>query len=240
MTIRTNKMLAVRTDHYGPTAKLWFPCNEGTGNTITDIIAGVVISDEASIGHSDEPHAVNILNDTTGYTGTGISNLQIPKVGLCIAVFKANATTALSLVQLGGSSTPGIQLSAVSNMLTVAPSVLESNPPTTPANANEYVVHAIAWDTTTGYCYFDAAATKAGLAVTLENSSALTAGVSTALPVNFDDNVTISQLNPIDLYGIALFDFGTALPSDVLTGVQTMAKRWLYGEKTLYEPWASL
>lgn len=237
MTIRTNKMLAARTDHYGPSCKLWFPCNEGSGNTITDLIAGVVIPDAATAEHN-EPHAISLLT-AVGVTGTGISGLQIPAVGMALAVFKAHAITILSTITLGAASTTGILLGTASNSISTN-SNMESNAPVTAVNAGDYIIHAIAWDATHAYTYFDAAATKAAIAVTLEASGAMNAAVAAGLPRNFDNSVTISSVNPIDLFGLALFDFGTALPSDLLTGIQTMSANWLKGEKTLYAPWADL
>lgn len=237
MSIRTNKMLAARADHYGSTCKLWFPCTD-TGNNITDIIAGVVIPDAGTAEHN-EPHAISIITDANK-TGTGISGIQIPRVGMAIAVFKTHAVPAVSTVLLGASVTNnGILLGTASNALLVNGNT-EANAPVTAVIGSDYAAHAIAWDTTNAYCYFDAAATKEGIAVTLESSSAISAAVAAALPAAFTDMVSISAISPIDLFGVALFDFGSALPSDLLTGIQSMTANWFKGEKTLYKPWASL
>ena len=235
MSIRTNKMLTARSRVYGNPCKMFFPCNEGSGNTITDLIAGVAVSDATTATHS-VPHAISILS-ASGVTGTGITNLQIPKVGMVMSVLKAHAITALSYITLGNSANTGILMTSISNALAANGNVEANTPVTVPASG-DYVIHAVAWNATHGYCYFDAAATKAALAVTLEASSAITAGTTAALPRTFTDELTLSSVNKIDLFGIALFDFGTALPSDLLTGIQTMAANWLNGEKTLYAPWA--
>lgn len=237
MSILTNKMLSARTDHYGNSCKLWFPCDD-TGNSIVSRGGVVTIPDTATAEHN-EPHAISLISTAT-LAGTGIANIQIPEIGIAMAVFKAHAIPAVSSITLGGiSAENGILLGCLSNSLQVG-AVVEANAPVTAVSGSDYVIHAIAWDTANAYCYFDAAATIAGLSVTLEASSAINASLPPLLPANFTDKVTISNVSPIDLFGIVLFGFNTALPSDVLTGVRTMAANWLKGEKTLYQPWASL
>lgn len=90
MSILTPKMATARVAANHPAAlSYFFPCNEGSGNSITDIVSGLVVTDEASIEHT-EPHAVT-LYATGNIPGGTIPNLPAGKSYILLDVMKAGA-----------------------------------------------------------------------------------------------------------------------------------------------------
>lgn len=110
-----------------PSVKLWFPCNETSGTTLTDVVAGVVHNPSQS-GYSGSlaftvDNAVTVTNDasnTTPLQSGSFPELDLSKVILMAAVVRcADATKArIAIGAADGDADhdPAISLSMTTSM----------------------------------------------------------------------------------------------------------------------------
>ena len=231
----TSKMKTARSDHYGSNLKVWFPCDDTSGDTLTDRINSLVVNDFGSSVYA-EPHAVTF--DVTAETGTGIAAVQLPSQGVFFMIQKVVTSFALTSATLGkvdvGST--GVQLSGTGSTLKNSGGTVGGSVGGTAA-AGDIIAMAAAWDETNLYTYYGEDADLA-----LGDTDALTAGLIAALPENLTDSIGFNTSSlPSHVYGLALFDFSTnGLPSDLLAGLNWMKDAWTSGHKEIYSPWKSL
>ncbi len=238
MTILTNRMKSLRSDHYGSSLKLWMPGDDVSGDTLASRVGGVTVTDDATAEYT-EPHAVTIIS-SLGVAGSNIDSLQLPKKGLILAVVKGQATVALGTMTIGDeSSTPGVGFllgESSANFRTGIESPIQLTRATSAASG-DYISMALAWDASTITYYFGE--DKADMASA--DSGVITAAQTAELPAPFTDKFRISAVNPLGIFGIALFDFtNDGLPSDVLAGINWMQAEWHAGRKVIYDAWKDL
>lgn len=70
MSILTPKMTLARRENVPASCVMWFPCAEGSGNDIADVVGGIILTDNATAGH-DVPHAIEFVH--TGDIETGVA-----------------------------------------------------------------------------------------------------------------------------------------------------------------------
>lgn len=70
MSILTPKMALARKENVPASCVMWFPCAEGSGNDIADVVGGIILTDNATAGH-DVPHAIEFVH--TGDIETGVA-----------------------------------------------------------------------------------------------------------------------------------------------------------------------
>lgn len=236
MSLLTHRMKTARSDYYGANCQSWFPCEKGSGNLITDKITEATVSDTTAALYTTA-NAVTLLSTTSG-AAANLAKASLKKYGVALMEMKLTTIAALSSVTFGLSSDGnyGILLSASSCMLQVG-SIQKAGAPVASAGAvaGDTVVVAAAWDTINLYVYSG----KNGDA-TLELTSALPAGLSTALPRALSPNMSVQITTQAPLYGAALFGFTDGLPTDVLTQINWMRQRWLVGDKVLPASWKDL
>lgn len=225
----THKMKSARTDHYGETLKLWWHCSEGSGNTITDRIAGVVATDNATLEWT-VPHAAGITT-AAPLVGSGIAGKSLPRQGMAILVVKPRVVIALVNVYLGAIA--GTHINLTGNAVTIRTASGEIVSGLTGATSATQAVIAAVWDEDNLYTYYGADADA-----TLVDTDSLPAAVKAAIPEMFPDALTFSEN---EMYGCALFDFSNSgVPADILTGINWMKDHWLAGDKVIYPEWARL
>lgn len=234
MSIVTNKMKTARED-YGSNVKLWFPCNDGSGNIITDLVNGITISDATSATHN-EPHAVSILT-SANVSVPGLANIRVPKQGALMVMQKVSTSFALTTCILGNSaSSAQLVLSGASASMSSSGATYTATGSMagTVAATNVHCA-AMAWNTANLYTY-------EGIngAAALVDTDALGAGMIAALASGFNltPYATLNSAFKSDLYGILLLDFSNdGLPSDLLTGINWMRSKWVAGRKEIYPEW---
>lgn len=234
MSKLTHRMKTARSDYYGSNLTIWFPCNAGSGNSITDSIAGITQTDDGSTTYT-QAHAVG-FNATGNRATNNLGNIIIPKQGLYVGMAKVATSFALTQLILGNSSSgPGMSL-AGSALALIGLGASCSAAVSSSAAAGDTCIWAAAWDTNNIYSYEGKNA-----AATLQNTTALPAAVKTALGAKTKFDSALTFLDRSFTYGLALFDFSTGgLPSDLLTQVNWMRARWLVGDKVTPPGWKSL
>lgn len=61
MSILTPKMALARKENVPASCVAWFPCADGSGNDIADVVGGIILTDNATAGH-DTPHAIEFVH----------------------------------------------------------------------------------------------------------------------------------------------------------------------------------
>ena len=82
--------------------KVWFPCDEGDGQILTDVIGGVTETDSAGLATHDEPHAITFGKASAAPTS---GNYPALKENLLLVLSQKVVTTAAFMVLTLGDGT---------------------------------------------------------------------------------------------------------------------------------------
>jgi len=233
MSIITPKMKSARTDHYGDNLKLWMTGDDVSGDALTSRVGPVTVDDDGTAEYT-EAHAITIIR-SSGLTGTGIDGVNLPSTGMLMLVKKSQATMVLSTVSIGNDTT-GVGVLLAESVVTfkTGSEASTSLTRTTSATGGDYMAIGVAWDSSAITYYYGEDKNDMASA----DTDTLTAAQLAELPGAFEDNFRISAINPMGIFGIALFDFtNDGLPSDLLTGMNWMKDEWFAGSKVIYDAW---
>jgi len=229
----TNKMATYRQYNNGGACKLFWPCNEGSGDTLTDKVNGIVLTDTATAEHT-EPHAVGFVSASLASV-TGLDQVSIGATGAALVCLKVGTSFALSDLKIGRVDIGvGLEMSGASTLLHLSSfgSVGGTCPGT--AAAGDVMSVGMAWDSTSLFTYYGEDSD-----LSLVDTDAF-GTLSTTLPLNFTANASVMNAVASSIYGIAVWDFDSGVPSDVLTAFNWMKDHWTQGDKILYPGWKLL
>jgi len=235
MSILTPKMKQYRDELAASNSncKLWFPCDDASGTTITDAIGGIVLTD-ASATH-DVPHGI----DFGVAPGTAPTTGVIPAVkanSLLVMCVEVDTLASLNLLQLGGNT--GIYVKHTDAQIKFThPSPLAETADNAVGVAGQKLTIAAAVIGDTLYHY-----TSVNLAGIVENGTADASdvvlaieGAGTMQPVNTVtlNSVAIRQT----LHGIALFSYdrNERTTTEIIAGLNEIDKNWTSGKKYIPE-----
>ncbi len=228
MTILTKKMGWKRAG-----CKVFWPCVETAGSTITDVVEGLVITGTTAYAVAN---AINIYT-SANQAVSGLDAINLPKAGMMIALQKVGTTpSAFATLSIGRSD--GGNTGAT---VTGAGTTIARDSKTAGASLSGDVsigdTHIVAsvWDGSTIYGYEGINADAA-----LVESNSMLPALSSLLPVALNASVTLNSsfaTTKSSLYAMALFDFENGIPSDILTAINVMKTDWLAGRKEIYEGW---
>jgi hypothetical protein len=234
MSILTNKMKNARSDHYGANCKLWLPCNEIAGNSLTDRVGGLAFPGSGAADYATA-HGVNFLS-TANSALAALAGISIPKQGVLMMVQKVSTSYGLTGVTLGIAPTgPSINIDGTGAIIVIPGATSAAAAVSGTAAATNILCAVSAWDTTNLYSYEGINAAAA-----LVTTTALAANMKAALAANtkLTGNFTINNTLQSIVYGVVLFDFSNSgLPTDLLAGINDMRANWVQGRKQLYAGW---
>lgn len=132
MSILTPKMTLARKENVPSSCVMWFPCAEGSGNDIVDVIGGITLTDNVAAEHTT-PHAIQIVHTGAIEAGTPPSlaaGKSVVMLDVCIpgtlgsaggaSNFLGDATTAyLGVVGPGFGVKKSGQTATVANFQTL-------------------------------------------------------------------------------------------------------------------------
>lgn len=239
MSIRTTKMVTSDQYNISPACKVWFPCNEGSGDTITDLISGIVIPDSASAEH-DAPHAVTIIS--TEASSSPIISIPAGKQIVVLYGSQTVASGTLNKFTLGDISGTRIACTGSVGSSTVQ---FEDDD-----NVEVKDDAGLLTQVATQNCFIAGhlnGVTGDLTSIDSVNNSAMAAntpitgscdGSFTIDPTESGD-AAISVATPQHIYGYAIWAFDT-VPSDLVAGLEWMRAAWTAGRKEHYPGWAAL
>lgn len=215
-----------------PALKHFFPCNETAGSTtLTDSVGGVVAT------------VTGLTNPATGAIGGGtISN----NVALASGSWTAPGTKPTILFAVGqfgvGSKVMWMGDQATGPYFGLSGQV-------TSCTAADGSAHTIAGTALTGGAVY-------GIGMYMDWTNLTTfeaiadgsAAYSAKAPVAMTGWVSVSsgiasKMNMVSFtscYGMAVFEFATALPGDIRSAITWMTYQWKNGNKAIYPGWAGL
>lgn len=235
MSILTSAMKTNRVVKDFPSLQLFFPFNDGSGNSVSCIKTGASVSDSGTADHNTA-HAVEITT-SVNTTATGLNKAKLKKHGIALAVFEQPAIVAALCSQQIGDGSGGFSLNATSTQLLTTTSNFVQGAVGGSAATGDIVATAIAWDDTNMYSYYGEDADLA-LADTDAMPAALIADLVAGTEIG--EYVTFQSSTQGAIFGIVCFSFEDELPSDLLTGLNWMKDQWLVGNKDLYPEWRHL
>ena len=220
--------------------KHYWPCDEGSGNIITDGMGDRVVTDGTGATWIDDGKAFKPSDTTLGDLLTGSDPLHTLSATkswavILLALYHDNAFLPNQhYIQFG--ATAGIK--SVCGFLGPGGNILDDGV----TSYNEVT------DDGTGL----SAAERDGntiMSVTYKDESDNILRTSAIGDYSFDlpnSNTTpVIAINPIEelyitgagIYGMAMFEFANGFPSDWDTGLEWMRVQWLAGNKILYPSW---
>lgn len=236
-SILTTVMKTNRIASEFPSAQVFFPFNEGSGNDAVCLITGATATDTGTADHNT-PHAIELITAQEQVV-VGLSSVKLKKHGIAIAVYEQSAVVAAISAQVIGSIAEG-QLSLGATLTALMYKASETTGDTGGNAAQGDVLGvAIAWDDTNLYTYYGEDADLA-----LVDTDALDSDLKIALVagVPIANALTLNQAEQGALYGVLILSFIDALPSsdELIAGFNWMKDHWLAGDKQIYPPLADL
>lgn len=226
--IITSRMKTANNDYASDNLKLFFPCNEGVGDTISDIISGVVITDTASIEYT-VPHTstVQVLRDAA-VTG---SFPAIPLGSSCIffTVQQCVTLSAFAEISIGLNNEAGYSITPSTSHVEDDNGNKVSNLDALTVSDGQDFIKALAYDGVSKTIDVYDAVTTATVAKTATTTDA-SAIDSAITPASFVAcNPGVAQ----HLYAFGLYVYGGALPAQavIISELDTMYKNILNGNK---------
>ena len=238
MSILTHKMKTARAE--APSScKFWFPCNEGSGNTITDIISGIVLTDAATAEYA-VPHAVNIHQQTkSSITAGTIPDLPNNKSLLFIHALESGLAGATGAnLFFGDLAVSGFGVSASqSNFLIKSTGVAATTCAFGAIANNQTYIRVSTYNGVTGLITTYSSSNKDAAA--LDNTADASAHLGN---ITISDEFVIGSVTGDgEQYGSAAYYVDT-LPSsaDILSAINWMVANWAVGHKYLPAEFADL
>lgn len=226
--IITSRMKTANNDYASDNLKLFFPCNEGVGDTISDIISGVVITDTASIEYT-VPHTstVQTIRDAA-VTG---SFPAIPLGSSCIffTVQQCVTLSAFAEISTGLTNEAGYGITQSVAFVEDDNGNKVTNSDILAFSSGQDYIKALAYDGVSKTIDVYAAAVTATVAKTATTTDA-SAIDSAITPASF---VTCNLSTAQHHYAHGLYVYGGALPAQavIISELDTMYKNILNGNK---------
>lgn len=224
---------------HGGYCKVFFPCTEGSGNTLTDGIGDRVITDNVGASWIDDAKALKPADTALGDLLSGalaLPTLSATKSWAIVALVKQHSNAIIPdkyYIQFGANAGP--QYSITQSGAGV--SMVKDGTTTYVEPADD-----------TGLSQVQ----KAGLTVmnvTYKDASDNILRTRALGDYSFNqanaDTTAVDAVNPIEeiyvtgvsIYGLAVFEFVDGFPDDWDTGLEWMRVQWLAGNKVLYPNW---
>jgi len=238
MTRLTNEQLLRGEKQFGANCVAFFPCNEGSGTTITDIMSGLVIADAG--GTWADAHAFKLLvsdyDNSANYNLLDVANKHL----LFVHSFKVFTSSAFGIFAIGNITGNNDRVYTMSggSGFTVND---DSGPETAAAfgtpGTGDYLL-AGTWNPVTG----DVSSYEGvdGAAPALVNSSTANAARLALDGVIGNLEMTVNTVADQATYGIAIYAFEDGIPSDMLSALAHFSKNWRKGRKETWSAWKNV
>lgn len=237
----TNKQLLRSKKLFGPNCKAFFPCDEGSGTSITDIMNGVTIVDSgmtwadahgAKCGEADYDNAAN-------YNLIDIKDKYL----LMVHVYTVVTSAAFGIFSLNNKSAPTriYSLSAGSGALVNDSSGAATSAAfSANASAGQVQLLAMTFDPVTGVLNsYDAENGATPALVNTDTANAARLALDGGL---YDYEIVINTDGAFSqiTHGTAVFAFANGLPSDIVDALSHFNKYWPLGRKEGWADWVNL
>lgn len=228
MSILTNKMMTASKRNISPACKIWFPCNEGSGSTMTDIVGGVVLTDAGAAYAT--PHAITSIV-STATSGT----LSIPAGKHVYMLYGSLVVTAgLNKCLIGTAAGARLSIAGTGSHSVEDDDGNEATDTATAFTDAQEAFVGLYLNGLTGDLTTYESINGAGMSA----NTTVAASVTGSLTMDLTAGFKLNQATDSDTYGIAVWAFDSA-QADVVTAFEWMRVAWTAGRKEHYPAWAT-